>query len=178
VTIIAKMCENTQPVEVGTTTHILPPGCRVYLSTPAVHYNDDYWENATELKPERWSEAHSYGNSSADTTPSGGHTSNPTSDDSKQTKSSSIAADKAHQRRGTLITFSDGARSCRGRKFAQAEYVAFFAALLYEFEVTLAEGVDRDQVRRDLDFKCAGKFTLTPLAGTRLEFKRREEWQG
>lgn len=172
------MCHTTQPVEVGTTTHILPPGCRVYLSAPGVHYNDKYWKNATELKPERWSEAYSYGNGGADTTPSSGHTSNPTPNGSKQAKSSSLAADKTRQMRGTLLTFSDGSRACLGRKFAQAEYVAFFAALLYEFEVTFAEGVHRDQVRRDLDWKCAGKVTLAPLAGTRLEFKRREERQG
>lgn len=171
------MCHTAQPVQVGTTTHILPPSCRVYLSAPGVHYNDKYWENATELKPERWSQAHSYSNGDTNTILSNDHTTNSAPNSIKQAKSSSLTADKTRQMRGTLFTFSDGSRACLGRKFAQAEYIAFFAALLRDFEVTFAEGVDREQARRDLNLKCAGKVTLAPLVRSRLKLNRRAELQ-
>ncbi|RDL40135.1 Uncharacterized protein BP5553_00114 [Venustampulla echinocandica] len=175
VTLITKMCHAAQPVQVGTTTHILPPGCRVYLSAPGVHYNSKYWENATELKPERWSEAYSHSKGDANTTPLSGHTTTPNPNGTKpQAKSSTLAADKTRQMRGTLLTFSDGSRACLGRKFAQAEYIAFFAALLHKFELRFAEGVDQVQARKDLDWKCAGKVTLAPLAGSRIKLMRRE----
>ncbi|CAG8952971.1 hypothetical protein HYFRA_00003161 [Hymenoscyphus fraxineus] len=160
VTLITKMCHDAQSVQVGHTTHVLPPGCRVYLSSPGVHYNNMYWENARELKPERWSKTNA-------------STTNTILHGSTQAKSSSIAADKTRHMRGTLLTFSDGSRACLGRKFAQAEYIAFFAAMLHKFEVTFAEGVDVDRARRDLDLKCAGKVTLAPLEGSRLMLRKR-----
>ncbi|KAE8143180.1 putative cytochrome P450 oxidoreductase [Aspergillus pseudotamarii] len=167
VTLITKMCHEAQRVCVGNTSHILPPGCRVYLSTPGVHYSEKYWENPKELRPERWSESYSFSDK---------NTSRPTAAPSSaksHAKTAAIAADKTRQMRGTLLTFSDGARACLGRKFAQAEYMAFFSVLLHTFEITFAEGVDRDQARRDLDLKCAGKVTLAPLDGQRLVLKRR-----
>ncbi|KAE8378309.1 putative cytochrome P450 oxidoreductase [Aspergillus bertholletiae] len=167
VTLITKMCHAAQPICVGSTTHILPPGCRVYLSAPGVHYSEKCWDNPKELRPERWSETYSFGDKNAG---SAAAAPNPAK---SQVKTAAIAADKTRQMRGTLLTFSDGARACLGRKFAQAEYMAFFAVLLHKFEVTFADGVDRDQARRDLDLKCAGKVTLAPLEGQRLALKRR-----
>lgn len=37
--------------------------------------------------------------------------------------------------------------------------------------MTLAEGVDRDQVRRGLDLKCAGKFTSRRWQGRSWSLK-------
>ncbi|KAK0618494.1 hypothetical protein B0T17DRAFT_538075 [Bombardia bombarda] len=84
-----------------------------------------------------------------------------------------VAADKTRQMRGTLLTFSDGARACLGRKFAQAEYMAFLATLLRRFRVEFAEGVDVRQARINLDNKCAGKLTLAPMEDFRLELRQR-----
>ena len=77
--------------------------------------------------------------------------------------------------RGTLLTFSDGARACLGRKFAQAEYVAFLTALLREFRVVLAAGEDRQKVERDLFLKSSGKVTLSPCRNFGLTLQRREK---
>lgn len=167
VTLITKMCRAAQPICVGNTSHILPPGCRVYLSAPGVHYNEKYWENPKELRPERWSETYSFSEKN------GGSATAALASARSQAKTAALAADKTRQMRGTLLTFSDGARACLGRKFAQAEYMAFFSVLLHRFEVTFAEGVVKDQARRDLDLKCAGKVTLAPLEGQRLALKRR-----
>jgi cytochrome P450 len=75
--------------------------------------------------------------------------------------------------RGTLLTFSDGARACLGRKFAQAEYMAFFVGLLREHVVELAPGQIPTDVERDLYLKCAGKVTLAPSSHIKLSLKQR-----
>nr|AVY05536.1 cytochrome P450 monooxygenase [Nodulisporium sp.] len=162
VTLITKVCEKPQPIKVHdertgmARTLTLPPGCRVYLSAPGVHYNPRYWEEPEELRPERWTtQRFSHGGE----------------DESKGKKVG--AADRTRQMRGTLLTFSDGARACLGRKFAQAEYMAFLAALLRRFRVTLAAGVDASKAKADLDNKSAGKITLAPLDGFRLELRQR-----
>ncbi|PIG85948.1 hypothetical protein AARAC_004473 [Aspergillus arachidicola] len=167
VTLITKMCHTAQPICVGNISHILPPGCRVYLSAPGVHYSENYWENPKELRPERWSGAYSFSDKNTSSPAAAANFAK------SNAKPAAFAADKTRQMRGTLLTFSDGARACLGRKFAQAEYMAFFSVLLRTFEVTFAEGVYRDQARRDLNLKCAGKVTLAPLDGQRLVLKRR-----
>jgi cytochrome P450 len=138
---------------------VLPAGCRVYLSSPGVHYNTRYWEDAGELKPERWFTDKFSHQGGAEADQGGKHV---------------VAADKTRQMRGTLLTFSDGARACLGRKFAQAEYMAFFATLLRRFRVTFADGVDVNKIKSDLNDKSAGKIvSLTPLRGFPLELRQR-----
>lgn len=75
--------------------------------------------------------------------------------------------------RGTLLTFSDGARACLGRKFAQAEYIAFFAGLLRDYSVELAPGSDAKTVEKGLYLKCAGKPNLMPVDNIKLVLKLR-----
>lgn len=75
--------------------------------------------------------------------------------------------------RGTFLTFSDGARACLGRKFAQTEYVAFLTALLKDYRVVLGDDMDARAVEKDLYLRSAGKVTLSPLDNVRLSLKRR-----
>ena len=84
-----------------------------------------------------------------------------------------VAADRSRQMKGTLLTFSDGARACLGRKFAQAEYIAFFAAFLKGHRVKIRPGHDRQAVWRDIYLKSAGQITLAPLDTTGLVIERR-----
>lgn len=78
-------------------------------------------------------------------------------------------------RRGSFLTFSDGSRACLGRKFAQAEYIAFLAVLLREYKVTLGEGMDPVVVEKDVYLRCAGKISLAPLDNVRLSLEKRVE---
>ena len=74
--------------------HALPPGCRVYLSAPGVHYNERYWPDPYKLDPTRWMTVPNraaYAEKSVKTM------------DKKV-----VAADRNRQMRGTLLTFSDG----------------------------------------------------------------------
>ena len=114
VALITKMVNKPERIiteeQDGPKSYILPTGTRVYLNAPAVHYSDKYWPGHEKLDPIRWYDPPS----------SAGHA---------KSQKKVIAADKTRHMRGTFITFSDGSRVCLGRKFAQAEYIAFMAAL-------------------------------------------------
>lgn len=75
--------------------------------------------------------------------------------------------------KGTLLTFSDGARACLGRKFAQSEYIAFLAALLKDYKVCLGQDESAKDVKDMLDRASAGKVTLAPLRGVKLCLEKR-----
>lgn len=165
VILITKMATKAQPVYVSSpeassqpNKHLLPPGTRVYLSSPGVQFNPRYWPDPYTFDPNRWL--------------------NPSSSNAAGTATGDrhvVAADKTRHMRGTLLTFSDGARACLGRKFAQAEYVAFLTALLREFRVVLAPGEDRERVQSDLFLKSSGKVTLSPCRNIGLTLERREK---
>ncbi|OCL05914.1 cytochrome P450 [Glonium stellatum] len=163
VTLITKMATKPQAIVIHDPepkTHILPTGTRVYLSAPGVHYNEKYWPDPYKLDPHRW-----------DTSLAPKEI----PDDDKHGDKRVVAADKTRHMRGTLLTFSDGSRACLGRKFAQAEYVAFLAALLRDYRVQLEPGQNRGEIERDLYLKSAGKVTLAPLGNVRLGLEKRRK---
>jgi cytochrome P450 len=164
VILITKMVKTPQNIFVSdsnnnTKPYLLPAGTRVYLSSPAVQYHPKYWPEPYKLDPGRW-KMPKLGSEDKMIVP--------------DTSNKRIhATDKTRHMRGTLLTFSDGARACLGRKFAQAEYMAFFAGLLRDYRVELAPGSDAKTVERDLFLKCAGKVTLAPLNNIKLSLRRR-----
>jgi cytochrome P450 len=137
-------------------TVILPAECRVYINVPATHLTPRYWPEPHKLDPTRWLKP-----------PQSEHPSSTT--DKKPT-----AADRSRQMRGTFLTFSDGGRACLGRKFAQAEYIAFLATLLREYRVELREDMDRALVEKWIYLRCKGTLTLAPLDNVRIVLRRRE----
>ncbi|KAL4745452.1 hypothetical protein BDW72DRAFT_208175 [Aspergillus terricola var. indicus] len=152
VTLITKMIHQPERIitdgpDGSPKSYDLPAGTRVYLNAPAVHYHPKYWPEPYKLDPNRWR--------------------------SSQGEKHVVASDRTRQMKGTLLTFSDGSRACLGRKFAQAEYVAFFATLLRQYRVRLAPGSDPAVVERDLFGKSAGTITLAPLANVRLHIQPR-----
>lgn len=86
------------------------------------------------------------------------------------------------------MTFSEGARACMGRKFAQAEFVCFFAVVLrrYRLELGGGEGVGmeggagrrgerREEVEKRLRRRCAGSpVTLAVGEDVRVRLVGRE----
>ncbi|KAL8737129.1 MAG: hypothetical protein Q9181_002000 [Wetmoreana brouardii] len=169
VILITKMASAQQPIHVSgpgpssqPTTHVLPPGTRVYLSSPGVQFNPRHWPDPYTFNPNRW------------LSPSSSNATVNSSQGSSADKRV-VASDRTRHMRGTLLTFSDGARACLGRKFAQAEYVAFLAALMKDFRVTLAPHEDPKRVERDLFLKCAGKVTLSPYRNVGLTLQRKHQ---
>jgi cytochrome P450 len=76
---------------------------------------------------------------------------------------------KSNWDRNAWSPFSEGPRSCLGKKFAQVEFVAALAMLVQRYEVSLAKGVDPAKV---LD--SAHLFTLKPKVAVKLEFRKRK----
>lgn len=142
-------------------TYMVPAGTRVYLSAPGMHFNPRYWPSPYTLDPYRWISSGSAGKP------------NPAIHGATNGKRV-VAADKTRHMRGTLLTFSDGARVCLGRKFAQAEYIAFLVALLHDYRVVLSPDEDPKKVKSDLFLKSAGKVTLSPVRNVKLRLERRQ----
>lgn len=59
-----------------------------------------------------------------------------------------------------MLTFSEGARACAGKKFAQVELVAFFVEALREHRICLGEGINVGQLEERLKRRCKGGVTL------------------
>ena len=140
-----------QPMTLSGKRVIVPADSFITLNTVATHRNPKYWptmcgSDATEaekerdldtFKPERWlldhdkprnltaeSAAEQYSESDAD--------------DYGGPNGSDTAAGLFHPPRGAYIPFSEGARGCLGRRFAQIEILAVLAVIFREYSVELA----------------------------------------
>lgn len=124
---------------------VVPESCAIGLCSVAVGNNPKYWpsgpdhgskvpaDDITQFKPGRWlvdpSRAASFSNTDNDESgadefggPQGAHT----------------ASSLYHPPRGAFIPFSEGPRSCLGRKFAQAELFVALALIFKSYSVELA----------------------------------------
>ncbi|KAH7113723.1 cytochrome P450 [Dendryphion nanum] len=150
-TTITVYPENKSPRQ-----HVLPAECRVYLNVNAVHYHERYWPDPWALKPDRWM-------GTIGATPN------------ERPDKKVVASDKSRQVRGTLMTFSGGARACLGRKFTQSEYISVLATVLREYRIVLGEGMDAKVVKQEIDHLAAGTVTLAPLKYVKLALKKRTD---
>lgn len=120
----------------------VPAGCMVTLNTAALHRNPKYWphtsdEDLLEFRPERWL---------LDPTKSSNNT-----DDNAYAEEEGLDFDGPDKRpdtaaslyrppKGAYIPFSDGYRSCLGRRFAQVEILAVLAVIFKTWSVELDVG--------------------------------------
>ena len=142
-----------QPLEIAGKSCMVPADCYILLVTTAVHRNPNQWpteppsnpdkpnhslssldNDLEEFKPERWildSDAK--------------HTAS-MPDEATDTEASELgvnaAADNSaalyRPRKGAYIPFSEGHRSCIGRRFAQVEILAVLALIFSHYSVELA----------------------------------------
>lgn len=136
--------------------HVLPAGCRVYLSSTGTHYNERYWKDPHVMDPRRW------------LSPEPNRWDPATDAAAEIPDAITSVADMPRHTKGTFLTFSEGARACLGRKFAQVEYVAFFAGILRNHRFRLGEGVSAEHVDQVLRHRCAGAITLAPAEDVKL----------
>jgi cytochrome P450 len=100
------------PLTVGDKTVVVPPHTRVILNLNALHSHPRYWgDDSLEWKPSRWIQ----------TTPGDG----PIHDREQIVMPS----------HGAYIPWSEGNRSCPGKKFSQVEHVAVMVAMFREHRV-------------------------------------------
>lgn len=132
-----------QPVTMGDKTYMIPADTHISLCC-AVHRNPKYWpcppnddrddglHDVERFRPERWL---------VDAKAATGPTTEQTNFDDEDLRGPSGADTSAHlfkPVRGSYIPFSDGYRSCIGRRFAQVEILAVLAVIFQHYSVELA----------------------------------------
>ena len=145
--------DNPQSLEVGGKTCTVPADCYITLATTAVHRNPKVWptgppanpnkpthllsnldNDLEEFKPERWilsSDAkHTASMPNQDTDPEASNLGVNTAADT--------SAALYRPPKGAYIPFSEGYRSCIGRRFAQVEVLAVLALIFSQYSVELA----------------------------------------
>ena len=145
--------EKPQSLEIAGKTCTVPADCYIVLDSPAIHRNPNYWptgppldpqkpthplsnldNDLEEFKPERW-----ILNPDAKRSAS-----MPGQEEDKEASELGIntAADTSaalyRPRKGAYIPFSEGYRSCIGRRFAQVEALAVLALIFSQYSVELA----------------------------------------
>lgn len=149
---------HAQELSVGGRTITIPPDTMVIASYAAVHTHPEYWgSDALGWRPSRWIE--------------------------KAGDTSGASERLITPRRGTFIAWSEGERSCPGKKFSQVEFVATMAALFRDWRVdpTPRPGESPSEARRrilnQLETDSAQVLLLQMLHPERavLQWRERED---
>ncbi|PRP83543.1 cytochrome P450 [Planoprotostelium fungivorum] len=74
--------------------------------------------------------------------------------------------------RGSFIPFSEGARSCLGKKFANVEMVAALSSVLRKYTIHLPDGYDEARMKRELS-ESHSVLTLQPKKPISVIVKKR-----
>lgn len=155
----------------------VPEGCYITLDTVAVHRNPRYWPAASEgdlleFRPERWlvddpttkkSDRQAHANGNLD------HQHDNTADDIGETDGPDKRPDTHpslfHPEKGAYVPFSEGYRSCLGRRFAQVEVLAVLATIFKTYSVELDVSM------------FATEAELAAMSGEEGQERRREVWE-
>ncbi|EUC42557.1 hypothetical protein COCMIDRAFT_28840 [Bipolaris oryzae ATCC 44560] len=133
--------DQPQTIQVDGQSYTIPAGANVFLCS-SVHRNPKYWpapENDTiddgmadpdRFRPERWFTKNNLSESYVEVEYDDEALRGPSGEDTSSELFKPV--------RGSYIPFSDGGRSCIGRRFAQAEVLAVLAAIFSQYSVELA----------------------------------------
>ena len=141
-----------QGLQLGGQHVTVPGGCYATLNTAAIHRNPKYWphtsqEDLLDFRPERWM---------VDPSKANGHT-NPEEqaygeeeglDFDGPDKRPDTAASLFRPAKGAYIPFSEGYRSCLGRRFAQVEILAVLAVIFktWSVELDVSDDISEDEL--------------------------------
>ena len=133
--------------------HVTVPGnTYISLHTVATHRNPKYWPHTSEedlldFRPERWllDPQKTNTNTEADT-----YEKEEGLDFDGPDKRPDTAASLYRPARGAYLPFSEGYRSCLGRRFAQVEILAVLAVIFkhYSVELDLGEWMSDEEIER------------------------------
>jgi cytochrome P450 len=147
---------------------IIPPNTYFHIVTFALHYNTETWgPDANIYNPSRFLRGGSSSNIS-DNSDSSTSTSSTTTSSSLNHSKESPTVQKSNWPKHSFAPFSEGPRSCLGKKFAQVEFVCALSMLAQRYTWRLAEDVDPTTV-----LECHTLLTTKPKKAVRLLFKRR-----
>lgn len=151
-----------QKLQVGEKHYIVPANALVTLNSVATHRNPAYWphtseKDLSEFRPERWLEKAAESTDDHDA----GYQVEEGMEFDQTDKRPDTAASLFRPAKGAYIPFSDGYRSCLGRRFAQVEILAVLAVIFRTYTVEL----DVSMFLSDEDFAKA------------TDAQKREAWQ-
>lgn len=164
-------------------THILPAGCDVALSVITVQRHPMHWPAATpagldKFQPERWFETETEqttGASSEKTEKAATDIVGADTEDYGGFSGPDTSTQLFRPVRGSFVPFSDGPRSCLGRRIAQVEMLAALAVLFQRYSIELAvddwaddkevTAMD-DEARRALYSKAQARLRATLRSAT------------
>lgn len=131
-----------QNLTMGDKTYTIPGGTHVYLNS-AIHRNPKYWPappsaststtgaaDVDTFRPERWLATSKLEDSFVDIGYDDEELRGPSGEDTSASLFKPV--------KGSYIPFSDGFRSCIGRRFAQVEILAVLAVIFSQYSVELA----------------------------------------
>lgn len=124
--------------------HVLPPGLLISLSAVSVQRNPRYWparpskihpskDDVNDWVPERWYRKDMVSSKTTETAEMGLE-----EEDFGGYEGPDTSAQLFRPERGAYIPFSDGPRSCLGRRIAQVEIIAALAVLFRDYSLELA----------------------------------------
>ncbi|KAI7551908.1 cytochrome P450 [Hortaea werneckii] len=122
----------------------VPGGCNITLNTAALHRNPRYWPHSSEedlldFRPERWVVEEEKGGEEKKEEQQAYATEEGLDFDGPD-KRADTSASLFRPAKGAYIPFSDGYRSCLGRRFAQVEILAVLAVIFKNWSVELDVG--------------------------------------
>lgn len=130
-----------QHITMGGQQYTLQGGSHIFLSA-AIHRNPKYWpappgasssdakKDVDQFRPERWLTANKSADQFEDINYDDEDLRGPSGEDTSSQLFKPV--------KGSYIPFSDGFRSCIGRRFAQVEIMAVLAAIFSQYSVELA----------------------------------------
>ena len=139
------------------------------MNNTGIHDNAKYWNEPHVIDPARW----------LSEDPNGSYPRKGAGESATQRHGASEREPLANSpipshAKGTFMTFAEGPRACLGRRFAQAELIAFFSRLLRHYRITLGDGVDKKQVEQTMRLRSAGSpVTLALPEDVKLYLKPR-----
>lgn len=144
-------------------THTLPGGCGVIVNNTGVHYNQKSWPNPAIVDPNRW----------LSSSPNTWDPLTVTKEDIECLRHNTHTI-PSHVK-GSFLTFSEGPRSCLGKRFSQVEFSAFFAALLKGSRLGLSGTATKEEVEKSLRLRSGGSpVTLIPHDDVKISLQPRK----
>lgn len=156
VVVIPKTTYSDQPLVMDGDKYVIPKNTGISLVTISAHVNPRYWptrpskvtpgkSNILDYVPERWFQSTDKDSSAGSEDVAGAD-----SEDFGGFQGSDINAQLFRPERGSYVPFSDGARSCLGRRIAVVEMMAALAVIFRNYSVELAvdEWASQEQVEQ------------------------------
>ncbi|KAK2755486.1 hypothetical protein FQN54_006423 [Arachnomyces sp. PD_36] len=150
---ITRLAVTDHDLPVQGTQHTIPADTLTIVNNTAIHHNEANWPHPHIIEPRRWLTAN----------PNAYDPKAPTPQQEAEILDQSTDRPIASHRRGTFMTFNEGPRACLGRRFAQVEFVAFFAGLLRYHRLRLDGSFEPVELEEQIRLRGGGSpVTLVP----------------